>query len=153
MEGGRCDVAFATGLLRPGWAGCDAALAAGLAQPAIVRARGVLECESERKSMSVAAGVWWRDVLGGMIRGLGGYCSGGASREASSCGGKGLCLFASVRSVIEYTPLKVKGQGTSGGESPVSPNLLTKPSKLVKREVWSGPRGHVPRSSSSRGRT
>ena len=57
------------------------ALAAGLAQPAIVRARGVLECESERKSMSVAAGVWWRDVLGGMIRGLGGYCSGGASRE------------------------------------------------------------------------
>ena len=107
MEGGRCDVAFATGLLRPGWAGCDAALAAGLAQPAIVRARGVLECESERKSMSVAAGVWWRDVLGGMIRGLGGYCSGGASREASSCGGKGLCLFASVRSVIEYTPLKV----------------------------------------------
>ena len=67
----------------------------------------MLECESERKSMSVAAGVWWRDVLGGMIRGLGGYCSGGASREASSCGGKGLCLFASVRSVIEYTPLKV----------------------------------------------
>ena len=107
MEGGRCDVAFATGLLRPGWAGCDAALAAGLAQPAIVRARGVLECESERKSMSVAAGVWWRDVLGGMVRGLGGYCSGGASREASSCGGKGLCLFASVRSVIEYTALKV----------------------------------------------
>ena len=46
MEGGRCDVAFATGLLRPGWAGCDAALAAGLAQPAIVRARGGLECES-----------------------------------------------------------------------------------------------------------
>ena len=38
----------------------------------------------------------------------GGYCSGGASREASSCGGKGLCLFASVRSVIEYTPLKVR---------------------------------------------
>ena len=110
MEGGRCDVAFATGLLRPGWAGCDAALAAGLAQPAIVRARGVLRCESERESMSVAAGVWWRDVLGGMIRGLGGYCSGGASREASSCGGKGLCLFASVRSVIEYTPLKVKIQ-------------------------------------------
>ena len=107
MEGGRCDVAFATGLLRPGWAGCDAALAAGLAQPAIVRARGVLKCESERESMSVAAGVWWRDVLGGMIRGLGGYCSGGASREASSCGGKGLCLFASVRSVIEYTALKV----------------------------------------------
>ena len=90
-----------------GWAGCDAALAAGLAQPAIVRARGVLECETGRKSMSEAAGVWWRDVLGGMIRGLGGYCSGGASREASSCGGKGLCLFASVRSVIEYTPLKV----------------------------------------------
>ena len=107
MEGGRCDVAFATGLLRPGWAGCDAALAAGLAQPAIVRARGVLECESERKSMSGAAGVWWRDGLGGMIRGRGGYCSGGASREASSCGGKGLCLFASVRSVIEYTALKV----------------------------------------------
>ena len=100
--GGRCDVAFAAGLLRPGWAGCDAALAAGLAQPAIVWTRGVLECESGRKSMSVAAGVWWRDVLGGMIRGLGGYCSGGASREASSCGGKGLCLFASVRSVIEY---------------------------------------------------
>ena len=70
--------------------------------------RDVLECESERKSMSVAAGVWWRDVLGEMVRGLGGYCSGGASREASSCGGKGLCLFASVRSVIEYTPLKVK---------------------------------------------
>ena len=45
--------------------------------------------------------------LGEMIRGLGGYCSGGASREASSCGGKGLCLFASVRSVIEYTALKV----------------------------------------------
>ena len=44
---------------------------------------------------------------GGMVRGLGGYCSGGASREASSCGGEGLCLFASVRSVIEYTPLKV----------------------------------------------
>ena len=44
--------------------GCDAALAAGLAQPAIVRARGVLRCESERESMSVAAGVWWRDVLG-----------------------------------------------------------------------------------------
>ena len=43
-----------------------------------------------------------------MVRGLGCYCSGGASREASSCGGKGLCLFASVRSVIEYTPLKVK---------------------------------------------
>ena len=83
VEGGRCDVAFAAGLLRPGWAGCDAALAAGLAQPAIVRARGVLECESERKSMSVAAGVWWRDVLGGMIRGLGGYCSGGASRDGS----------------------------------------------------------------------
>eukprot|EP01046_Picozoa_sp_COSAG06_P095076 COSAG06_NODE_41211_length_393_cov_3.163265_1_plen_115_part_10 len=58
--------------------GCDAALAAGLAQPAIVRARGVLECESGRKSMSEAAGVWWRDVLGGMVRGLGGYCSGGA---------------------------------------------------------------------------
>ena len=38
MEGGRCDVAFATGLLRPGWARCDAVLAAGLAQPAIVRA-------------------------------------------------------------------------------------------------------------------
>ena len=107
MEGGRCDVAFATGLLRPGWAGCDAALAAGLAQPAIVWARGVLACESVWKSMSVAAGVWWRDVLGEMIRSLGGYCSGGASREASSCGGKGLCLFASVRSVIEYTPLKV----------------------------------------------
>ena len=106
-------MAFATGLLRPGWAGCDAALAAGLAQPAIVRARGVLECESERKSMSVAAGVWWRDVLGGMIRGLGGYCSGGASREASSCGGKGLCLFASVRSVIEYTPLKVSAHRNS----------------------------------------
>ena len=84
------------------------ALAAGLAQPAIVRARGVLKCESEWEPMSVTAGVWWRDVLGGMIRGLGGYCSGGASREASSCGGKGLCLFASVRSVIEYTPLKVK---------------------------------------------
>ena len=62
---------------------------------------------SERESMSVAAGVWWQDVVGGMIRGLGGYCSGGASREASSCGGKGLCLFVSVRSVIEYTPLKV----------------------------------------------
>ena len=42
----------------PDWAGCDAALAAGLAQPAIVRARGVLECESERKSMRVAVGVW-----------------------------------------------------------------------------------------------
>ena len=81
-------MAFATGLLRPGWAGCDAALAAGLAQPAIVGATGVLECESGRKSMSVAAGVWWWDVLGGMIRSLGGYCSGGASREASSCGGK-----------------------------------------------------------------
>ena len=108
MEGGRCDVAFATGLLRPGWAGCDAALAAGLAQPAIVRARGVLACETGRKSTGEAAGVWWRDVLGEMIRGLGGYCSGGASREASSCGGKGLCLFASVRSVIEYTALKVR---------------------------------------------
>ena len=107
-EGGRCDVAFAAGLLRPGWAGCDAALAAGLAQPAIVWARGVLACESMWKSMSVAAGVWWRDVLGEMMRSLGGYCSGGASREASSCGGKGLCLFASVRSVIEYTPLKVR---------------------------------------------
>ena len=83
---------------------------AGLAQPAIVRTRGVLRCESERESMSVAAGVWWRDVLGGIIRGLGGYCSGGASREASSCGGKGLCLFASVRSVIEYTALKVIGK-------------------------------------------
>ena len=61
MEGGRCDVAFATGLLRPGWAGCDAALAAGLAQPAIVRARGVLACETAcetgRKAMSEAAGV------------------------------------------------------------------------------------------------
>ena len=104
MEGGRCDVAFATGLLRPGWAGCDAALAAGLAQPAIVRARGVLTCETGRESMSVTAGVWWRvgGVLGGMVRGLEGYRSGGASREASSCGGKGLCLFASVRSVIEY---------------------------------------------------
>ena len=98
---------FRHGAAAAGLAGCDAALAAGLAQPAIVRARGVLKCESERESMSVAAGVWWRDVLGGMIRGLGGYCSGGASREASSCGGKGLCLFASVRSVIEYTPLKV----------------------------------------------
>ena len=65
MEGGRCDVAFATGLLRPGWAGCDAALAAGLAQPAIVWTRGVLECESGRKSTSVAAGVWWWDVFGG----------------------------------------------------------------------------------------
>ena len=108
MEGGRCDVAFATGLLRPGWAECDAALAAGLAQPAIVWARGVLACGTGRKSMSAAAGVWWQDVSGGMIRGLGGYCSGGASREASSCGGKGLCLFASVRSVIEYTPLKVR---------------------------------------------
>ena len=71
MEGGRCDVAFATGLLRPGWAGCDAALAAGLAQPAMVRTRGVLRCESEREPMSVAAGVWWRDVLGGMIGVLG----------------------------------------------------------------------------------
>ena len=101
-------MAFAAGLLRPGWAGCDAALAAGLAQPAIVWARGVLACESMWKSMSVAAGVWRRDVLGEMVRSLGGYCSGGASREASSCGGKGLCLFASVRSVIEYTPLKVK---------------------------------------------
>ena len=60
MEGGRCDVAFATGLLRPGWAGCDAVLAAGLAQPAIVGARGVLECESKWRSVSVAAGVWWR---------------------------------------------------------------------------------------------
>ena len=57
VEGGRCDVAFAAGLLRPGWAGCDAALAAGLAQPAIVWARGVLACESMWKSMSVAAGV------------------------------------------------------------------------------------------------
>ena len=72
MEGGRCDVAFAAGLLRPGWAGCDAALAAGLAQPAIVWARGVLECESERKSMSVAAGVWWGDVWGGDDTGPGG---------------------------------------------------------------------------------
>ena len=72
MEGGRCDVAFATGLLRPGWAGCDAALAAGLAQPAIVWARGVLACESGRKSMSVAAGVWWRDVFGGDDTGPGG---------------------------------------------------------------------------------
>ena len=100
-------MAFATGLLRPGWAGCDAALAAGLAQPAIVRAAGVLACTVGRQSMGEAAGGWWREVLGEMVRGLGGYCSGGASREASSCGGKGLCLFASVRSVIEYTPLKV----------------------------------------------
>ena len=74
----------------------------------------MLKCESERESMSEAAGVWWRDVLGGMIRGLGGYCSGGASREASSCGGKGLCLFASVRSVIEYTPLKVTAKACTG---------------------------------------
>ena len=44
MASGRCDVAFATGLLRPGWAGCDAALAAGLAQPAIVWTAGVLAC-------------------------------------------------------------------------------------------------------------
>ena len=113
MEGGRCDVAFATGLLRPGWAGCDAVFAAGLAQPAIVGAKDVLECARRRgESMSVATGVWWRAsgvaLLGEMVRGPGGYCSGGASREASSCGGKGLCLFASVRSVIEYTPLKVK---------------------------------------------
>ena len=42
--GGRCDVAFAAGLLRLGWAGCDAALAAGLAQPAIVWTAGVLAC-------------------------------------------------------------------------------------------------------------
>ena len=48
VESGRWDVAFAAGLLRPGWAGCDAALAAGLAQPAIVRARGVLACETGR---------------------------------------------------------------------------------------------------------
>ena len=54
MEGGRCDVAFAAGLLRPGWAGCDAALAAGLAQPAIVGA-GVRE--SWWQTMRVAAGV------------------------------------------------------------------------------------------------
>ena len=107
MASGRCDVAFATGLLRPGWAGCDAALAAGLAQPAIVRAAGVLACTVGRQSMGGAAGGWWREVLGEIMWGLGGYCSGGASREASSCGGKGLCLFASVRSVIEYTPLKV----------------------------------------------
>ena len=72
MEGGRCDVAFATGLLRPGWAGCDAALAAGLARPAIVRARGVLTCESERESMGVAAGVWWWDDRGGDDAGPGG---------------------------------------------------------------------------------
>ena len=39
VEGGRCDVAFAAGLLRPGWAGCDAVFAAGLAQPAIVGAK------------------------------------------------------------------------------------------------------------------
>ena len=108
MEGGRCDVAFATGLLRPGWAGCDAALAAGLAQPAIVWAAGVLACAVGRQSVGETAGGWWRKVLGEIVRGLGGYCSGGASREASSCGGKGLCLFASVRSVIEYTPLKVR---------------------------------------------
>ena len=44
MASGRCDVAFATGLLWPGWAGCDAALAAGLAQPAIVWTAGVLAC-------------------------------------------------------------------------------------------------------------
>ena len=74
MEGGRCDVAFATGLLRPGWAGCDAVLAAGLAQPAIVGARGVLECESTWRSVSVAAGVWWRagGVFGGDGTGPGG---------------------------------------------------------------------------------
>ena len=81
----------------------------------------MLECESKWESMSVAAGVWWRDVLGGMIRGLGGYCSGGASREASSCGGKGLCLFASVRSVIEYTPLKVRTMEWSPDHGPGSP--------------------------------
>ena len=50
MEGSRCDVAFATGLLRPGWARCDAVLAAGLAQPAIVGAKDVLECVSRRGS-------------------------------------------------------------------------------------------------------
>ena len=33
-------------------------VAAGLAQPAIVGARGVLECESKWRSMGVAAGVW-----------------------------------------------------------------------------------------------
>ena len=59
MEGGRCDVAFATGLLRPGWARCDAVLAAGLTQPAIVGAKDVLECARRRgESMSVATGVW-----------------------------------------------------------------------------------------------
>ena len=57
-EGGRCDVAFATGLLRPGWAGCDAALAAGLAQPAIVWAAGVLACTVGRQSVGGAAGGW-----------------------------------------------------------------------------------------------
>ena len=72
MTRGRCDVAFATGLLRPGWAGCDAALAAGLAQPASERARGVLACETGRKSMSEAAGVWWQDVFGGDDTGPGG---------------------------------------------------------------------------------
>ena len=50
----------------------------------------------------------WDSVLKRSPTALGGYCSGGASREASSCGGKGLCLFASVRSVIEYTALKVR---------------------------------------------
>ena len=60
--------------------------------------------------MGEAAGGWWREVLGEIMWGLGGYCSGGASREASSCGGKGLCMFASVRSVIEYTPLKVNAR-------------------------------------------
>ena len=74
MEGGRCDVAFATGLLRPGWAGCDAVLAAGLAQPAIVGARGVLECGSTWWSVSVATGVrWWvGGVFGGDGTGPGG---------------------------------------------------------------------------------
>ena len=117
MEGGRCDVAFAPGLLRPGWAGCDAALAAGLAQPAIVRAAGVLACTVGWQSVGEAAGGWWREVLGEIVRGLGGYCSGGASREASSCGGKGLCLFASVRSVIEYTPLKVSPRARAGARA------------------------------------
>ena len=81
MEGGRCDVAFATGLLRPGWAGCDAALAAchtaGLAQPAIVWATGVLECESGRiRRGAAAAGLG--HVRRGSRRGAGsaGYCVG-----------------------------------------------------------------------------
>ena len=96
------------------------------------------EGASEWEPMYATAGVcWWASgvalVLGEMVRGSGGYCSDGASREASSCWGKGLCLFVSVRSVIEYTPLKVTKTKAA--------RLCQCPRARLQRERGHGPRG------------